>query len=61
LAVLLVRILLVLLEFLLLACADSLKARLDPVHDPTYSRWRLRVGHPLLDHLEEVCAGSCIA
>lgn len=42
---------------LFLACANSLKASLDPIHDPPNRRWRLRVRHALLDHLKQV--GAC--
>jgi hypothetical protein len=53
--------LLILLILLLLARTNSLKARLDPIHDPPNRRWRLRVRHALLDHLEQVGAGRSVA
>ena len=58
------RALLVLLVLLLLARTNSLKARLDPIHDPSNRRLRLRarrVRHALLDHLHQVGARRRVA
>jgi hypothetical protein len=58
------RALLILLLLLLLARTNSLKARLDPIHDPSNRRLRLRarrVRHALLDHLHQVGARRRVA
>jgi len=51
----------ILFVLLFLACADSLEASLDPIHDPPNRGWRLRVRHALLDHLKQVGAGGGVA